>query len=263
MLSVRALSLSLGEFSLDSVDLAVVDGEYFIILGPTGAGKTILLETIAGIYTPEAGTISLDGRDITNTEPKDRGIGMVYQDYMLFPHLTIEENIGFGLRQQKADPARIRDLVSETADMLGIGHLLGRTPGTLSGGEQQRAAIARALVLRPRILLLDEPLSALDATTRDRLRRELKSIHRTTGTTVIHITHHFEDIFALADRVAVMQSGKIVQTGTPDEVFRRPATEFVAAFTGMENVFYGVSRIRSGEATIDLGAITLRTVTTV
>ncbi|NMC89648.1 MAG: ATP-binding cassette domain-containing protein [Methanomicrobiales archaeon] len=263
MLSVRALSLSLGEFSLDSVDLAVVDGEYFIILGPTGAGKTILLETIAGIYTPEAGTISLDGRDITNTEPKDRGIGMVYQDYMLFPHLTIEENIGFGLRQQKADPARIRDLVSETADMLGIGHLLGRTPGTLSGGEQQRAAIARALVLRPRILLLDEPLSALDATTRDRLRRELKSIHRTTGTTVIHITHHFEDIFALADRVAVMQNGKIVQTGTPDEVFRRPATEFVAAFTGMENVFYGVSRIRSGEATIDLGAITLRTVTTV
>lgn len=188
---------------------------------------------------------------------------MVYQDYMLFPHLTIEENIGFGLRQQKADPARIRDLVSETADMLGIGHLLGRTPGTLSGGEQQRAAIARALVLRPRILLLDEPLSALDATTRDRLRRELKSIHRTTGTTVIHITHHFEDIFALADRVAVMQNGKIVQTGTPDEVFRRPATEFVAAFTGMENVFYGVSRIRSGEATIDLGAITLRTVTTV
>jgi molybdopterin-binding protein len=263
MLSVRALSLSLGEFSLDSVDLAVVDGEYFIILGPTGAGKTILLETIAGIYTPEAGTISLDDRDITNTEPKDRGIGMVYQDYMLFPHLTIEENIGFGLRQQKADPARIRDLVSETADMLGIGHLLGRTPGTLSGGEQQRAAIARALVLRPRILLLDEPLSALDAATRDRLRRELKSIHRTTGTTVIHITHHFEDIFALADRVAVMQSGKVVQTGTPDEVFRRPATEFVAAFTGMENVFYGISRIRSGEATIDLGAITLRTVSTV
>jgi molybdopterin-binding protein len=263
MLSVRALSLSLGEFSLDSVDLAVVDGEYFIILGPTGAGKTILLETIAGIYTPEAGTISLDDRNITNTEPKDRGIGMVYQDYMLFPHLTVEENIGFGLLQRKTEPDRIRELVSETADLLGIGHLLDRTPGTLSGGEQQRAAIARALVLRPRVLLLDEPLSALDAVTRDRLRRELKAVHRATGTTVVHITHHFEDIFALADRVAVMQDGRIAQTGTPDEVFRKPATEFVAAFTGMENVFYGVSRVRDGEATIDLGAITLRTVTAV
>ena len=263
MLDVRGLSLSLGEFTLDGVDLTVGDTEYFIILGPTGAGKTILLETIAGIYTPAAGTISLDGRDITRTDPKDRGIGMVYQDYMLFPHLTVEENIGFGLLQRKTDPGRIREVVSETADLLGIGHLLSRSPETLSGGEQQRAAIARALVLRPRVLLLDEPLSALDAATRDRLRRELKSVHRATGTTVVHITHHFEDIFALADRVAVMQDGKIAQTGTPDEVFRKPATEFVAAFTGMENVFYGVSRVRGGEATIDLGAITLRTVTAV
>ena len=263
MLDIRGLSLSLGEFSLDGVDLTVDDGEYFIILGPTGAGKTILLETIAGIYAPASGTISLDGRDITRTDPKDRGIGMVYQDYMLFPHLTVEENIGFGLLQRKTEPDRIRELVSETADLLGIGHLLDRTPGTLSGGEQQRAAIARALVLRPRVLLLDEPLSALDAVTRDRLRRELKAVHRATGTTVVHITHHFEDIFALADRVAVMQDGRIAQTGTPDEVFRKPATEFVAAFTGMENVFYGVSRVRDGEATIDLGAITLRTVTAV
>ena len=263
MLKIRNLSLSLGEFSLDGVDLTVADGEYFIIIGPTGAGKTILLETIAGIYTPDSGTIILDGRDITHTDPKDRGIGMVYQDYILFPHLTVEENIGFGLLQRKVDPGRIRDLVSEIADLLGIGHLLERTPGTLSGGEQQRAAIARALVLRPRVLLLDEPLSALDAATRDRLRRELKLVHRATGTTVVHITHHFEDIFALADRVAVMQEGRIAQIGPPDDVFRRPATEFVAAFTGMENIFYGVSRVRDGEATIDLGTITLRTVTAV
>ncbi len=263
MLDIRGLALTLGEFSLLGVDLTVADGEYFIILGPTGAGKTILLETMAGIYTPGAGTISLDGRDITRTDPKDRGIGMVYQDYMLFPHLTVEENIGFGLLQKKADPGQIQKVVQETADMLGISHLLSRSPETLSGGEQQRAAIARALVLRPRVLLLDEPLSALDTTTRDRLRRELKAIHRATGTTVIHITHHFEDIFALADRVAVMQDGKVAQIGTPDEVFRRPATEFVAAFTGMENVFYGVSKVRGGEATIDLGAIVLQTVTTV
>ena len=263
MLDVRGLSVSLGEFSLTGVDLTVADGEYFIILGPTGAGKTILLETIAGIYAPNSGTISLDGLDITRTDPKDRGIGMVYQDYMLFPHLTVEENIGFGLLQRRLGPARIQEVVRETADLLGIGHLLERTPGTLSGGEQQRAAIARALVLQPRVLLLDEPLSALDAVTRNRLRRELKSVHRATGTTVVHITHHFEDIFALADRVAVMQDGRVVQTGTPDEVFRKPATEFVAAFTGMENVFYGVSRVQGGEATIDLGAITLRTVAAV
>lgn len=263
MLIIDSVSKDLGEFALTDVSLSVGDGEYFIILGPTGAGKTILLETIAGIYSPDAGRIVLNDRDITDVPAKDRNIGMVYQDYMLFPHLTVEENIGFGLLQRKTEPDRIRELVSETADLLGIGHLLDRTPGTLSGGEQQRAAIARALVLRPRVLLLDEPLSALDAVTRDRLRRELKAVHRATGTTVVHITHHFEDIFALADRVAVMQDGRIAQTGTPDEVFRKPATEFVAAFTGMENVFYGVSRVRDGEATIDLGAITLRTVTAV
>jgi len=185
MLGIRGLSLSLGEFSLTDVDLTVADAEYFIILGPTGAGKTILLETIAGIYAPRAGTITLDGHDITRTDPKDRGIGMVYQDYMLFPHLTVGENIGFGLLQRGDDPARIREAVREAADLLGIGHLLERTPGTLSGGEQQRAAIARALVLRPRVLLLDEPLSALDAVTRDRLRKELRTIHRATGTTVV------------------------------------------------------------------------------
>ena len=263
MLRIAGLAKRLGDFALDGVDMTVADGEYFVVLGPTGAGKTILLETLAGIYSPDAGTIDLDGRDITRTDPKNRGIGMVYQDYMLFPHLTVGENIGFGLKQGKADPARISESVQKTAALLGIGHLLDRTTGTLSGGEQQRAAIARALVLRPRVLLLDEPLSALDTVTRERLRRELKAIHRATGTTVIHITHHFEDIFALADRVAVMQDGRIVQTGTPDEVFRRPATEFVAAFTGMENVYCGISRVRDGEAAIDLGEIVVRTVTAI
>jgi len=263
VLRIAGLAKRLGDFALDGVDMTVADGEYFVVLGPTGAGKTILLETLAGIYSPDAGTIDLDGRDITRTDPKNRGIGMVYQDYMLFPHLTVGENIGFGLKQGKADPARISESVQETAALLGIGHLLERTTGTLSGGEQQRAAIARALVLRPRVLLLDEPLSALDTVTRERLRRELKAIHRATGTTVIHITHHFEDIFALADRVAVMQDGRIVQTGTPDEVFRRPATEFVAAFTGMENVYCGISRVRDGEAAIDLGEIVVRTVTAI
>jgi molybdopterin-binding protein len=184
---------------------------------------------------------------------------MVYQDYMLFPHLTVEANIGFGLLQRGVKSDWIREAAREAADLLGIGHLLDRMPGTLSGGEQQRAAIARALVFRPRVLLLDEPLSALDTVTRDRLRKELKAVHQATGTTVVHITHHFEDIFALADRVAVMQDGRVVQTGTPDEVFRKPATEFVAAFTGMENVYCGVSSVQDGEAAIDLGGIVIRT----
>ncbi len=180
---------------------------------------------------------------------------------MLFPHLTVEENIGFGLRQRSIDPAAIREQVREAVEMLGIGHLLHRYPGTLSGGEQQRAAIARALIIKPRILLLDEPLSALDATTRERLRRELIQIHRMTKITVIHITHHFEDLFALAHRAAVMQNGTVVQVGTPDEVFRRPHTEFIANFTGMENMVRGISTVRGTEASIDLGRITVTALT--
>jgi molybdate transport system ATP-binding protein len=258
MLQITDLAKTLGSFALKGVNLSIEDGEYFIILGPTGAGKTILLETIAGIHTPDAGSISMNGTEISGTDPKDRGVGMVYQDYMLFPHLTLEENIGFGLKQRSVDPATIRKQVSEITEMLGIGHLLDRSVGTLSGGEQQRAAIARALVIKPRILLLDEPLSALDVTTRERLRRELATIHRTMKTTIIHITHHFEDIFALADRVAIMQHGTVVQVGTPEEIFQRPATGFVASFTGMENVFCGRSQVADGEALIDLGPISLR-----
>ncbi|HDR74206.1 MAG TPA: ATP-binding cassette domain-containing protein [Methanoculleus sp.] len=260
MLRITGLTKTLGSFSLKGVNLHIEEGEYFIILGPTGAGKTILLETIAGIYSPDGGTIALHGSDITRTDPKHRGIGMVYQVYMLFPHLTIEENIGFGLRQRHIDPVTIRNRVRQTAEMLGIWHLRERYPETLSGGEQQRAAIARALALGPRVLLLDEPLSALDVTTRERLRRELRTIHRMMKTTIIHITHHFEDIFALADRVAIMQNGTIVQVGTPEEIFQRPETEFVASFTGMENVFCGRSRLRDGAALIDVGPISIQTV---
>ncbi|MDN7024710.1 ATP-binding cassette domain-containing protein [Methanoculleus sp. FWC-SCC1] len=260
MLQITGLAKTLGSFSLKGVNLSIEDGEYFIVLGPTGAGKTILLETIAGIHTPDTGSISMNGIEISRMDPKERGVGMVYQDYMLFPHLTVGENIGFGLKQRSIDPAAVREQVRDVAEMLGIGHLLERSPETLSGGEQQRAAIARALIIKPRILLLDEPLSALDVTTRERLRRELATIHRMMKTTIIHITHHFEDLFALADRVAIMQDGTVVQVGTPEEIFQTPATEFVASFTGMENVFHGRARIRDGEARIELGPISLRTV---
>jgi ABC-type Fe3+/spermidine/putrescine transport system ATPase subunit len=180
---------------------------------------------------------------------------MVYQDYMLFPHLTVEANIGFGLKSRRADPAFIRRKAQESADLLNIGHLLNRYPGTLSGGEQQRAAIARALVMEPDALLLDEPLSALDVKTRENLRAELARIHEATGTTIIHITHNFEEVFDLADRVAIMRGGEVVQVGTPEEIFRRPNSDFVAGFVGVENLFRGGG---SPDGTVTVGDLRIR-----
>lgn len=258
MLDISSLSLTLGGFRFTDLSVSVADGEYCIILGPTGAGKTILLETIAGIHRPDTGRIVLDGTDITDAPPERRGIGMVYQDYMLFPHMTVRENIGFGLRQRGV-PKEERDTAAESiAETLGIAHLLDRYPATLSGGEQQRTAIARALVLRPRVLLLDEPLSALDTVTRDRLRREIKEIHARTGITILHITHHFEDIYALADRVVVMKDGAVAQEGTPETILRKPASDFIANFTGMENLFSGTAVSGgAGTAEITVGAVKL------
>jgi len=241
-LHVESVSLALGDFSLRDVSFEVATGEYFVILGPTGAGKTIVLETIAGIHVPDRGRISWDGEEITHAEPHTRNIAVVYQDYMLFPHLTVEENIGFGLRQKNAEREESQKRVAEMAELLGITHLLSRYPGTLSGGEQQRAALARALVIRPRILLLDEPTNALDTAMRERMRKELLRIHRVTGTTVIQITHHFEDVFALADRVAIMRDGAIVQIGEPSDVFWHPKDTRVAGFLGIGNMIAGTAK---------------------
>ena len=206
-LTIENFSITLGDFKAENLNLKVNAGEYCIIIGPTGAGKTILLETIAGIHRLKTGRIYLHGRDITDMPPELRGIGIVYQDYMLFPHMTIGDNIAFGLKQRGVSMEERVRKTAEIANKLGIGHLLGRYPQTLSGGEKQRAAIARAVILRPKVLLLDEPLSALDNTTRESLRRELKKLHNEMHTTIIHITHHFEDIYSLADRVVVMREG--------------------------------------------------------
>jgi molybdopterin-binding protein len=247
-LTVESVGITLGNFSLKGISFTVQTGEYFMLLGPTGAGKTIVLETIAGIHTPDSGRICWDGRDITHMQPRDRNIAVVYQDYMLFMHLTVRENIGFGLKQRKQDRVTAGKAVGVMAEMLGIAHLLGRYPGTLSGGEQQRVALARALVLKPRVLLLDEPTNALDTAMREHMRNELARIHRLTGTTVIQITHHFEEVFALADRVAVIRDGQIVQTGTPAEVFWHPKDTFVANFVGIKNQVRGTVR-RAGDLT--------------
>lgn len=251
----------MGEFVLRNVNLDISSGEYLVIIGPTGAGKTILLETIAGLYPPDSGRVFMNGRDITDLAPKDRNICMVYQDYMLFPHLTVEENIGFGLKSRKKSQEYIKKKTVEMAKMLSIDHLLHRKPDTMSGGEQQRTAIARSLVMEPNLLLLDEPLSALDGQTRDKLGVELRRIHNLTNVTIIHITHNFEEVFSLADRVAVMNKGTIVQIGHPDEVFRKPESEFIATFTGMENIFRGLCSSHDGISAIAVDGHTIYSAT--
>ena len=255
MIRIENVSKDLGEFKLNDVTLHVNDGEYFIILGPTGAGKTILLETIAGIYRPDSGRVFLNETDVTDVLPKDRHISMVYQDYMLFLHLTVEGNIGFGLRQKKIAKSEIKAKVNEIAELLGVSHLLNRYPGTLSGGEKQRIAIARAVVTEPEVLLLDEPLSALDARTTGRLQGEIARIHEITGTTTIHVTHSFGEAFALGDRIAVMCGGRIIQVGTPDEVFRRPNSRFIADFVGVENLFRGRSVVHDDLSLVHVDGI--------
>ncbi len=241
-LEVKDLWIDLKEFHLREIDLDVCDGEYFVILGPTGAGKTVLLETIAGLYQPHKGRILLDGDDITAVPPERRGIGFVYQDYMLFPHMDVARNIAFGLRKRGLDHKTVEERVNALSHLLGIGHLLHRSPRTLSGGEQQRAALARALVVEPRLLLLDEPLSALDPETREGLQRELARIHRELGTTTLHVTHDFEEAIALGERIAVLNNGHVVQVGSAEDIFRKPNSEFVARFVGVRNVFPGEVR---------------------
>lgn len=228
--------MGLGSFELRQVSLRVKKGEYLVLIGPTGTGKTVLLETIAGIHRPDRGKIFLKGQEVTNLPPEARNLGVVYQDYALFPHLSVSQNMAFGLRLRGEPGADVRKAVGEVSQFLEIGHLMDRRPGRLSGGERQRVALARALVLKPHMLLLDEPLSALDRSTRDRLRRELRRIHREIGVSVLHVTHDLNEAFFLADRLAVMEDGAILQQGSPQEVLNRPRKQFVAEILGIENI---------------------------
>jgi molybdate/tungstate transport system ATP-binding protein len=246
MIRVLQIAKRWPRFSFEVERLEIGEGEYFVLLGPSGAGKTVLLQCLAGLTPPDRGRVFFGEQDVTALPPERRNVGWVSQVNTLFPHLTVMKNIQFGRKYSRSPgPRGRRDSESNEFDqrvrrliqMLDIGDLLDRAPAALSGGEVQRVMLARALALAPRILLLDEPLRGLDPTTQERLREELARLHRELGTTTIHITHDHVEARALADRIAVIRLGRIEQVGPADEVFERPATPFVARFTGAENLF--------------------------
>jgi putative spermidine/putrescine transport system ATP-binding protein len=240
--------------ALGGIDLAVEEGEFVTLLGPSGSGKTTLLMAIAGFTRPDGGAILLAGRDITAVEPEDRDFGFVFQGYALFPHMTVAENIAFPLKVRKWDRGKIAARVEEMLATVGLSELARRKPRELSGGQQQRVAIARALAFHPKILLLDEPLSALDRTLRESMQRELKRLHRQTGVTFLYVTHDQEEAIAMSDRIAVFQHGSIVQVGAPRELYYAPATDFVAGFLGVNNLVEGRLVAQSG-GTVALEAL--------
>jgi len=248
---VDNLHIDLVEFQLRKVSFRLDQGDYMMIIGPTGAGKTILLESIVGFWKPEKGRIWLEDVEITPVPPERRKIGIVYQDYALIPHFTVFENIAYGLK--KKTKYGISESVKDIAASLNIDHLLHRKPGTLSGGEQQRVALARSLVVEPKLLLMDEPFSALDPKTRRETRHLLLDVLKRRKTTVIHISHDLNDAWALANKLAIFRDGFLLQFGTIDEVFRRPQSRFIADFVGASLLDGTVLANGSGPCIIDVG----------
>ncbi|MFA5629456.1 MAG: ABC transporter ATP-binding protein [Dehalococcoidales bacterium] len=236
MIEIKDLSITLGKFFLKDINLSISDREYFVVLGPTGAGKTILLECIAGLRRTKHGEIWLGGNNVNKLPPEQRNIGYVPQDYVLFPFLNVLNNITFGLKQTTDNKNKIKEKAHEIADLIGISHLLERDTVSLSGGEKQRVALARALASSPKILLLDEPLSALDLQTARYLRFELKKIHRDLGITTVHITHNQMEAEEMADRVAILNKGEINQVGTAEEIFFHPTNAAVMNYLGRPNI---------------------------
>ena len=230
MIRTEEIVFNVGEFELKRLSIEIGDGEYFILLGPPGSGKTIFLECLCGLKRLTSGKIYIDGRDVTHLEPRLRGIGYVPQDYALFPHLTVEQNIAFGLHVR----GLTEEIIAETADMLGINQLLSRSIAGLSGGEKQRVALARALVLQPKILLLDEPVCALDEVTRQEVCKQLLAIQRKLGLTTIHVSHNLEEAFSVADRAAILHKGVLQQVGPMDELLCKPSSDFVSHFMRVE-----------------------------
>jgi len=239
MIRVENLCFSVGEFQIRDTSLEVSDGEYFALLGPPGSGKSIFLECICGLNRVASGRVFIDQRDVTHLEPRRRHIGYVPQDYALFPHLSVEQNIASGLLARHQPHGQVRQQTAKMAKMLGIDHLLSRRIAGLSGGERQRVALARALVVNPSVLLLDEPVSALDESTREKVCSELRLLQQKMGITTIHVSHNLEEAFSVADRGAVLRGGQFQQIGLLQDLLRRPATEYVAGFMRCENILVG------------------------
>ncbi|MEZ5778168.1 MAG: ABC transporter ATP-binding protein [Paracoccaceae bacterium] len=227
--------------ALDDVSVAIEKGEFFTLLGPSGCGKTTLLRLIAGFDTPTSGQIVLDGKDITNDPPNRRPVNTVFQSYALFPHLTVADNIAFGLQMLDRPKAEITGTVDKMLALVKLEAMAGRKTAQLSGGQQQRVALARALAPQPKVLLLDEPLSALDLKLRKEMQGELKRLQMQTGITFVFVTHDQEEALTMSDRIAVMSAGKILQTGTPRDIYTHPADRFVASFIGETNILTGTS----------------------
>jgi iron(III) transport system ATP-binding protein len=265
-ITIRGLSKSFGAnaevAAVNDINLDIKDNSFVTLLGPSGCGKTTTLRLIAGYIIPDYGTIEVDGRQLSSAgavvPPESRGMGMVFQNYAVWPHKTVFENVVFGLKLRKVPAAEAKKKVDETLAMVNLGGLGGRYPNELSGGQQQRVALARSLVVEPSILLLDEPLSNLDAKLRERMRVELKELQRRTGITFVYVTHDQAEALALSDQIAVMNNGRLQQFGTPHEVYADPANRMVADFMGLVNLVQGeVRSLHNGGGAVKVGELTL------
>jgi iron(III) transport system ATP-binding protein len=245
--------------AMAGVTLTITEGEFFTLLGPSGCGKTTTLRVIAGFYDPDAGGVYFGDTPMNGVPPAERGIGIVFQNYALWPHMTVFDNIAYGLRIKKVPSVQVEPRVLAVLKQVGLEGLQDRTPGQLSGGQQQRVAVARALVLNPRVLLLDEPLSNLDAKVRARLRSEIRRLQQDLGITTIYVTHDQEEALVLSDRIAVMDNGRVLQIGTPVDLYERPASLFVADFIGTNNLIPGtIAEMAEGMASLTTQAGVLR-----
>ncbi len=237
--------------AVEGVDLSIAQGEFISLLGPSGCGKTTTLQMIAGFVAPSTGRILLEGRDLTPVPPEKRGLGIVFQSYALFPHMTVAQNVAFGLDMRRVDPGEKRRRVQDALDLVHLGAHAGRYPRELSGGQRQRVALARALVIAPPVLLLDEPLSNLDAKLREQMQDELRAIQRQVGTTTIMVTHDQAEALAISDRVVLLNAGRVVRIDTPHDVYEDPRATFAAHFIGQTNLITGQLDVRGDVAVLD------------
>jgi multiple sugar transport system ATP-binding protein len=247
-----------GALAVDHVSIEIADGEFMVLLGPSGCGKTTTLRMIAGLESITSGTLTIDGKDVSHVPAKDRDIAMVFQSYALYPHMSVRENLAFGLRRRNVERAEIDRRVKDVAGILGLSELLERRPHALSGGQRQRVALGRAIVRDPKVFLFDEPLSNLDAALRASTRQEIAGLHRRLKGTMIYVTHDQVEAMTLGDRICVMQNGKVAQIGPPLEVYRKPANVFVARFLGSPPMNIVPATVNHGERTAAVGGSTLR-----